>query len=403
MKQAVFQPADILVPHTADMADWSVIACDQFTAERAYWDRVTERVRGKLSTLHMVLPEAYLADRPVQDVALEKNEIMEHYLAGGIFDVLRDSFVYVERRVSGGVRHGLVGKLDLEAYDYAPERRSPVRASERTVEERLPPRVTIRAGAPLEMPHVMVLIDDPAKSVVEPLRRRAAKLPRLYDFDLMEDGGHIAGYAVSGAEAERVAAALASLADREIQMIVGDGNHSLAAAKECWNLKKRGLTEAEQQSDPARYALVEVVNVYDEGVRFEPIHRAVWCADEEKLMECFREKLASPSGRYRVTCVHGGREETLTVRGRTFGAMMAGVQEFVTEYVAMNDGVVDYIHDDASARRMAQEGAAVFLLPVMDKADFFSTVAANGIFPEKSFSIGHARDKRYYLECRQIR
>lgn len=403
MKKTYFMPADILMPQTDDMVSWSVIACDQFTSDRGYWDDVAEKVRGKFSTFHMVLPEAYLNDAAVQDVAKEKNEIMDNYLASGVFDILADSFVYVERKVDGGVRHGLVGKIDLEAYDYSPDKKAAIRASERTVEERLPPRMVIREDASIEMPHAMVLIDDEEKSIVEPLRKRVSAFKKIYDFELMKNGGRITGYEISGEEAEKVKAALEKLSEGEIQMIVGDGNHSLAAAKECWNVKKRNIDESLWEDHPARYALVELVNVYDEGVIFEPIHRVVWGADAEKLVELFKEKLGSGEGKYEVVCIYNGKTEKVKVRGQSFGTMMKLVQEFVFEYVTVNDSVLDYIHDDSAAKAFADDGAVAFLLPVMPKDDFFKTVAVNGIFPEKSFSIGHAKDKRYYLECRKIK
>ncbi len=404
MGKSAFVPADILVPDITDMEDWSVVACDQFTSEREYWDRVSLRTEGKLSTMHMIFPEAYLEDRSALDAAQDTNAVMEHYLESNIFRTLSDSFVYVEREVSGGVRKGLVGALDLEYYDYRPGSDAPVRASERTVAERLPARMLIRESAPLELPHAMVLIDDAEKSVIEPLHKRTDSLEKLYDFELMEGGGRIRGWQVPPDKSGPTLQALEELAGRDIQMIVGDGNHSLAAAKELWNRLRQNLTPECAAVHPARYALVELNNVYDPGVCFEPIHRIVFNLEPEKLLEVFREKLVVPGGR-EIECVVDGRvREKLPVRGRSFGDMVDSLQSFLEEYAVMVDGTMDYIHDrDALLRLTRETGSIGFLLPAMEKSEFFESVACQGIFPKKSFSIGHARDKRYYLECRRIR
>ena len=405
MSAPAFKPTDILLPVTGDMTDWSVIACDQFTSEREYWDRVEKRCADKLSTYHMILPEAYLGTVSPLDMAERANAAMRGLLEMDVFETLHDSYVYVERHVTGGVRRGLVGALDLDAYDYAPRSASPVRASERTVADRLPPRMKIRENAPLELPHIMVLIDDPELSVVEPLHARTHALRKLYDFDLMEGGGHITGWQVSGEEAARVDSAFAKLAERDVQIVIGDGNHSLAAAKELWNRTKAHLTPEEAARHPARYALVELNNVYDPAIVFEPIHRVVFGVDTEKLLELMRQKLEIPDGRPIEYVIGGEKRGKLHLRGRSFGGMIELLQSFIEEYAALvGAGEVDYIHDEASLIRLTQEPDTVgFLLPAMDKAELFKTVAADGVFPKKSFSIGHARDKRYYLECRKIK
>ncbi len=403
MAASAFRPTDILLPATGNWEDWSVVACDQFTSEPDYWARVAARTAGVLSTYHMILPEAYLQETSALDAAAGIHAVMANYLEQGIFGVLRDSFVYVEREVSGGVRRGLVGALDLEAYDYNPRTDAKVRASERTVAERLPARMLIRENAPLELPHVMVLIDDSERSVVEPLSERKDRLPKLYDFPLMEGGGRIQGWQVPPHETAPVLDALERLAERDVQMVVGDGNHSLAAAKELWNRLKQTLTPEEAATHPARFALVEVNNVYDDVIRFEPIHRVVFDTEPEKLLEVLREKLSVPGGR-EIACVTEGRvTERIPIRGRSFGGMLEQLQSFLEEYAAETCGAVDYIHDEASLLRLTEEpGTVGFLMPVMGKEELFRTVLSDGVFPKKSFSIGHARDKRYYLECRVI-
>ena len=404
MMKAVIRPADILLPRDADMRKWSVIACDQFTSERDYWDRVREETEGSPTTLSMIIPEAYLNDGPALESAAGTCRAMKDYLDAGVFRTLESSYIYVEREVTGGVRHGIVGAIDLEAYDFTPSSKSPVRASERTVEERLPPRMLIREAAQLELPHILVLIDDPEMRVIEPLAKRTAELEKVYDFDLMEGGGHITGYRISGEEEERLTEAFGALAEKELQYVVGDGNHSLAAAKELWNRVRLTLSDEERENHPARFALVEVNNVYDEGVRFEPIHRVVFNIDPAKLIETLHEKIEQPDGR-EIACVAGGRiVDTVRVRGKSFGRMVDTLEETLEEFAAAGDGTVDYIHDEEAVMRLtAEEGSAGFLLPAMDKADLFRTVEHDGVFPKKSFSIGHAKDKRYYLECRKIK
>lgn len=404
MKKPILRPADILLPQDCEMEKWSVIACDQFTSERAYWDRVAERTAGSPTTLGMIMPEAYLNDVSPVNTAAKTGAVMQDYLNGGLFKTLPDSYIYVEREVTGGVRHGLVGAVDLEAYDFTPSSKSPVRASERTVEERLPARMLIRESAPLELPHILVLIDDPSERVIEPLRREKSELPAVYDFDLMEGGGHISGWQVAGDAAARVSEALERLSAKELQYVVGDGNHSLAAAKELWNRVRKGLTEEERENHPARFALVEVNNVYDEGVKFEPIHRVVFNIDPALLLELMHEKLEVPDGR-EIKCVVDGKVcDTVRVRGKSFGRMVDALEEMIEEFAEAYDGTVDYIHDEEAVLRLTKEpGSVGFLLPAMDKSDLFKTVEHDGVFPKKSFSIGHAKDKRYYLECRRIK
>ncbi len=405
MSAPAFKPTDILLPVTGDMTDWSVIACDQFTSERAYWDRVEKRCADKLSTCHMILPEAYLGTVSPLEMAGQANAAMRGCLEAEVFETLADSYVYVERHVTGGIRRGLVGALDLDAYDYSPRSASPVRASERTVADRLPPRIKIRENAPLELPHIMVLIDDPDLSVVEPLHARAHAMRKLYDFDLMEGGGHITGWQVTGEDAARVNEAYLKLCERDVQIVIGDGNHSLAAAKELWNQTKAHLTPEEAAGHPARYALVELNNVYDPGVIFQPIHRVVFGVDTEKLLELMRQKLEIPDGRPIEYVIGGEKRGRLRLRGRSFGGMIELLQSFIEEYAALvGTGEVDYIHDEASLIKLTEEPETIgFLLPAMDKSELFKTVIADGVFPKKSFSIGHARDKRYYLECRKIK
>lgn len=393
----VFTPADILLPRVDDMTKWSCIACDQFTAEPEYWREAERIVGSEPSTLRLMLPEAWLG---VRDSAAETRKIyaaMKDYVNRGIFRTVEDSFVYVERTLpSGAVRRGLVGKLDLECYDWAPGSATPVRATEGTVESRLPARVEVRRGATLEMPHIMVFIDDPENAVIPSAAGREA----LYDFELMLGGGHIRGSRVTGEAAERLTAALET-PEGSVRFAMGDGNHSLAAAKRCWEQIKRNLPESELETHPARYALAEIVNIHDEAVTFEPIHRVLL----ETVPRGFIEEAAArlPRGKGQAVTLLAGRREMEIETGMPLGALVALVDELLGDWRREHGGEPDYIHGDEEARALGGKPSSVgVLLPRLEKAELFPYITEHGPYPKKSFSIGHARDKRYYLECRAI-
>lgn len=393
----VFTPADILLPRVDDMTKWSCIACDQFTAEPEYWREAERIVGSEPSTLRLMLPEAWLG---VRDSAAETRKIyaaMKDYVNRGIFRTVEDSFVYVERTLpSGAVRRGLVGKLDLECYDWAPGSATPVRATEGTVESRLPARVEVRRGATLEMPHIMVFIDDPENAVIP----SAAGGEVLYDFELMLGGGHIRGSRVTGEAAERLTAALEA-PEGSVRFAMGDGNHSLAAAKRCWEQIKRNLPESELETHPARYALAEIVNIHDEAVTFEPIHRVLL----ETVPRGFIEEAAArlPRGKGQAVTLLAGRREMEIETGMPLGALVALVDELLGDWRREHGGEPDYIHGDEEARALGGKPSSVgVLLPRLEKAELFPYITEHGPYPKKSFSIGHARDKRYYLECRAI-
>lgn len=393
----VFTPADILLPRVDDMTKWSCIACDQFTAEPEYWREAERIVGSEPSTLRLMLPEAWLG---VRDSAAETRKIyaaMKDYVNRGIFRTVEQSFIYVERTLpSGAVRRGLVGKLDLECYDWAPGSATPVRATEGTVESRLPARVEVRRGATLEMPHIMVFIDDPENAVIP----SAAGGEVLYDFELMLGGGHIRGSRVTGEAAERLTAALEA-PEGAVRFAMGDGNHSLAAAKRCWEQIKRNLPESELETHPARYALAEIVNIHDEAVTFEPIHRVLL----ETVPRGFIEEAAArlPRGKGQAVTLLAGRREMEIETGMPLGALVALVDELLGDWRREHGGEPDYIHGDEEARALGGRPSSVgVLLPRLEKAELFPYITEHGPYPKKSFSIGHARDKRYYLECRAI-
>lgn len=393
----VFTPAAILLPRVDDMTKWSCIACDQFTAEPEYWREAERIVGSEPSTLRLMLPEAWLG---VRDSAAETRKIyaaMKDYVNRSIFRTVEQSFIYVERTLpSGAVRRGLVGKLDLECYDWAPGSATPVRATEGTVESRLPARVEVRRGATLEMPHIMVFIDDPENSVIP----SAAGGEALYDFELMLGGGHIRGSRVTGEAAERLTAALEA-PEGSVRFAMGDGNHSLAAAKRCWEQIKRNLPESELETHPARYALAEIVNIHDEAVTFEPIHRVLL----ETVPRGFIEEAAArlPRGKGQAVTLLAGRREMEIETGMPLGALVALVDELLGDWRREHGGEPDYIHGDEEARALGGKPSSVgVLLPRLEKAELFPYITEHGPYPKKSFSIGHARDKRYYLECRAI-
>ena len=298
-----FYPANIMLPKDQDMNKWAVVACDQFTSETAYWEAVEKQVGDAPSTLRLILPEANLKAPNVDEFIADINASMEKYMADGIFETLTDSLIYIEREQSDGkIRHGLIGMVDLDTYDFTPGSGALIRATEATVQERIPPRARVRRNAPIELPHVMLLIDNPEKTVIEPLTAAADSMEVVYDFDLMQNGGHIKGYKLSAKQIDDVADALTGLCSDEAQMAkyhisgaapllfaVGDGNHSLATAKACYEEQKVGKTPEEYLALPARYALVEVVNNHDDALQFEPIHRVLFDVKPEHLLAEFKK------------------------------------------------------------------------------------------------------------------
>ena len=421
-----FRPADILLPRDCAFSKWSVVACDQYTSQPEYWQRVEEYVGRAPSTLRLILPESCLEGPNVETDIMEINNTMSRYLREGRFEEHPGAIFYVERTLdSGRVRRGLIGVVDLEQYDYEPGSSAPIRATEGTVLSRIPPRVAVRKNAPIELPHVMLLMDDREKTVIEPLSGQTAAMKKLYDFDLMERGGHIRGWELTGEQQEQVARALSALADPAsfharygadagavMLFAVGDGNHSLATAKECYERQKR-ITPQEEWADlPARYALVELNNLHDDSLEFEPIHRVVFGVEQEELLDalCRRYPAAVrgaqlPGGAHRSFSYVSQTEAGEVALSGAAQLAVGALQDFLDDYAADHLGVrVDYIHGEDVARRLAgQPGAVAFLLPVMGKEELFPAVLARGALPRKSFSMGEAHDKRFYLEARRIR
>lgn len=397
--------AEILLPRAdIDLSKWAVVACDQFTSQPEYWREADALVGGAPSALRLILPEAWLGEGDARTPAIHAE--MRRYLEDGVLvPAVRDGFVLTERTTEAGVRPGLVVALDLEAYDFAKGSSSLIRATEGTVLSRVPPRAKVRAGAPVELPHVMMLIDDPGMTVIEPLLARRAALRPLYDFELMLGGGHLRGWAVEGAAVDGVFAAIDALNAQAGGLLyaVGDGNHSLAAAKQCWLDIRDGLSPEARESHPARFALVELVNLACPALQFEPIHRLVTGVDAGELIEAYRAFLrangADEGEGGDVIAFDGAREW----RFKSTEHPLRLLQAFLDGWLAAHpQAAIDYIHGEAALRALVKDGAVGFMPRAFQKSELFDAIRRFGALPRKTFSMGEATEKRYYLEARRI-
>jgi len=487
-KLGVHIPEILLPAKGISLTRWSVIACDQYTSQPDYWQKVNEEVNGSPSALRLTLPEIYLKDDDKDTRISHINETMQQYVREGTLVPQRPGFILVDRSTPHTAsRKGLILAVDLECYDYRPGSQTLIRATEGTVLDRIPPRVKIRENAPIELPHIMLLIDDPDRTVIEPLFERASRYEKLYDFDLMQGGGHIKGWKVEDGESlSLVGSAIEKLADPAafarkygikseaagecscssgssvLLFAAGDGNHSLASAKAHWENVKAALLQQgasaanaspgktpgqSPESDnanssrivpdhPARYALVEVVNVHDEGLVFEPIHRVLFGIHKTDVLGsikniCNQESNAKHNTEYTrydskasmdaaissmnctgsPKCTHllpfilEGTYGLITAHAPSCSLEVGTLQSFIDELVKNNSNMeVDYIHGDQVVTELgSQPGCMGFFLPVMDKHDLFRTVLLDGVLPRKTFSMGEAEEKRYYLECRSIK
>ncbi len=428
----VLVPKVMLPPKGTDFSKWAVVACDQFTSQPEYWQQARAYIGDAPSTLDLILPEAYLGnpDEPERIARIRKK--MREYLDAGILRELPEGFVLVRRSAAGNTRTGLVLALDLDCYDYNKGSTTLIRATEGTIVSRIPPRLRIRSGAPVELPHILVLIDDPFRTVIEPLLAKADALQTLYDTDLMLGGGHITGWFVDDPkDIQGVLDALAALTDPEsfqkqygdhapLLFAMGDGNHSFATAKANWEQIKATLSEEEQAVHPARYALVEIENVHDTGIVFEPIHRVVFGLGGIEGIEALVRTMQAQNGNATVTYgaeanASGGKTHVIPFyTGDRFGAITVqtpvhqlavgtlqnAIDALLNEHP---DAEVDYIHGADVVRELSEKTDAMgFLLPAMQKSELFPTVVFDGALPRKTFSMGEANEKRYYLECRKI-
>lgn len=418
----IFKPADILLPKTEDFSKWSVVACDQYSSEPEYWQAAAEYVGDAPSTLNIIFPEAYLNDGNDSERIEKINKVMRQYIDDGLFTEYKDSLIYVERtQPNGAVRHGIVGMIDLECYDFSKGSQSAVRATEGTIISRIPPRQRIRRNAPLELPHILMLVDDRRKEIVEPVTEKSAELECLYDFDLMQGGGHIKGYLLNDELKSSVLAGLDHLENKEdfeakygvsgkevLVIAVGDGNHSLATAKSCWEELKPSLSAEEWETHPARFALVELMNLHDEALEFEPIHRVVFGVSPENVMNAMKEYYPqlteSDNGGQEITVTYQGMEKHVYIADAPSNLAVGTLQRFLDDYLAQNSGEIDYIHGADVVCSLTEKPETIgFIVGGMEKNDLFATVIKDGSLPRKTFSMGEACDKRFYLEAKKIR
>lgn len=425
----VLVPEILLPPQGTDMYKWAVVACDQFTSQKEYWEEARRIIGDAPSTLDLILPEAWLGAQDEQERIARIKEKMQEYLHNGTLVKQPQGFVLVERTAAGNTRHGLVMALDLEKYDYSKGSGTLIRATEGTIVERIPPRLRIREGAAVELPHILVLIDDPEETVIEPLTAQTEKLPLLYDTDLMLGGGHISGRLVSGEkEIMGVLEALTALSDKAafekkygskpvLLFAMGDGNHSLATAKANWEKIKATLPEEQREDHPARYALIELNNVHDKGIVFEAIHRNVFGIPGEKLVEALLQKLREQNGgaeigpeqapaggeKHVIPFYYGDKSGAFIVTEPAVQLAVGTLQNAIDAVLKELGGEVDYIHGIDVVKELAQKPDTTgFLLPDMEKSELFPTVVYDGALPRKTFSMGEAAEKRYYMEARLL-
>ncbi|HMS91246.1 MAG TPA: DUF1015 domain-containing protein [Candidatus Absconditabacterales bacterium] len=448
--QTVFPNIGIKIPEIylpkqgVDLKKRAVVACDQYTSQPEYWKQVQDFVGQDPSTYNIIFPEVYLEEEGKHKRIENIQKNMNNYLQEGILENQGNCCILIERKTSHTAsRKGLVIALDLEKYDYSVGSQTLIRATEGTILDRLPPRIEIRNDAPLESPHIMVLIDDPEKTVIETLYTKIEKYTKLYDTDLMMNGGHITGYKIADEESiQSIIKNIEKLANKEtflqkykveenkgvLLFAMGDGNHSLATAKAIWEEKKQTLNETEKQEHPARFALVELVNIHDNGLVFEPIHRVVFNIQAESLQEdmiTYFAKLgsevelksytsleemkkhlqASDTNHHNFCMIYTGRYIIVSIKNPKFNLEVGNVQAFLDDYLNKHtQAKIDYIHGENVTEQLAiKEGNIGFILPIMDKKEFFPTVIIDGALPRKTFSMGESEEKRYYLECRKIK
>ena len=415
-----FKRANILLPKNVDMTKWSVVACDQYTSEMEYWDDVYKIVGDNPSTLKITLPEIFLEESDVANRIEKINATMKEYIDEDIFEEYKNAMIYLERKQKDGrVREGLMGMIDLENYSYEKGSQTLIRATEKTVIERIPPRLKVRENALLELPHIMILIDDEKKEIIENLKNKVNDEDKVYDFELMKDGGHIKGYKLNDETIDEVIDKLEGLTDRDyfenkynvkdkgiLLFAMGDGNHSLATAKANYENLKKTMSEEEYLNHPSRYALVELVNLHSEALEFEAIHRVVFDVDVDNFvaeLNKYYDINEDGEGQY-FELVTKDSDKKLYITNPKSNIAVGSIQMFLDDYLKEHKGKIDYIHGDDTTRNMgSKEGNVGILFDAMPKEELFRTVILDGALPRKTFSMGHSYDKRYYLEARKIK
>ena len=426
-------PTILLPREGTDLSKWAVIACDQYTSQPEYWAETDRTVGAAPSTLRLTLPEVYLEGEDVAGRTEEIHRTMRRYLEDGTLRALPAGVILTERWSGGSCpRRGIVLAVDLEAYEYTSGSASLIRPTEKTVVERIPPRLKVRQGASMELPHIMILIDDPDRQIIEPLFDQTDKLEKVYDTDLMQGGGHITGWFISkGAQTDTIEACLEALCDREtfnrkygctdaqalLPYAVGDGNHSMATAKAYWEETKKNLSAEEQENHPARFVLVEVVNIHDESLIIEPIHRVLFDVDAEDLLTGLTEFYQAQGCKSYVadTAPAGAdahvfpfcaadKSGVLVVEQPKWAIPIATMQTGLDAYLEAHPSArIDYIHGEDVVRTLGTKpGNLGFMLPDIAKNDLFRGVVFDGVLPRKTFSMGEAHEKRYYMEAKMI-
>lgn len=402
--ERIFTQGSFLLPKKAYLNLWPVIAVDQYTSQPAYWNKAAEIVGEAPSALKCILPEVYLNEGHTEQIEIIHQK-MKEYLSSDMFDEYPDSYIYIERTVSGNrVRRGILGCIDLECYDYRDHTDLPIRATEKTVIERLPSRIAIRQGALMELSHVILLCDDEKKRLIESIHPDT--LPLLYDLDLMCGGGHIKGWLLAGKDAEKFNAGLneyySDKAGSTFLFAAGDGNHSIAAAKEVYEQLKRENPDVDYSRRPERYMSVELENIHDPIQVFEPIHRLVMNIDPAKLLSELKQEREDENG-VPVRWYAGNESGTVRIDISDTGYATGTVQKFLDRYENRYGCDLDYIHDTANLTELSRaENTIGFELPPLDNRSFFDTIEKNGVYVRKTFSIGESDDKRFYLEARRI-
>ncbi len=421
-----FVRADILLPKFSDdgekMNKWSVVACDQYTSEPEYWNAVKALTKGENTTFSLTVPEIYLNDADIDQRIENTNAAMKAYMENGVFTEYKHTYIFVERTLRNGVKRlGIVGAVDLEEYDYTAGSKTKIRATEGTVVSRIPPRLKVRQNAPVELPHIMLLIDDSTCDIIESNQNLVDTFDKLYDFDLMQDSGHLTGYKLSDAAADTLDKKLSALSDLDafnqkygvnesapLVYAMGDGNHSLATAKTYYENLKQEIGEDAAKNSPARYALCELVNLHDKSLVFEAIHRVVFRADGEEFLKYLEQEYAvsydeNATGQTFIF-VHDGKEQKVTVTNPKEYLTVATLQKALDAFTLEQGGEIDYIHGEDVVRSLCKDTANFgILLDAMDKADLYKSVILDGALPRKTFSMGDACDKRFYTEAKKIR
>ena len=413
----ILKKTNILLPNkNIDLEKWTVIACDQYTSDKNYWNNVEDFVSTSPSTLRLTLPEIYLEEDTFKRINNINNTMLE-YLNNNIFTEYKDTLFYIERTLSNNkIRKGIITAIDLEEYDFKEGSNSLIRATEKTIIERIPPRVKIRENASLELPHIMLLIDDQEKDIIENIN--TSNLDKLYDFELMNNSGHIKGYKLDEEEINKINLKLEKYLDKEtfnkkyntnnkdvLLFAVGDGNHSLATAKTCYENIKQTMSKEEYLNHPSRYALVAIVNLHSTSLEFEPIHRVVFNVDINDILKelnNYYEITETGEGQAFKT-ITKDEEKTLYIKNPKSNLSVGSIQIFLDEYLKDKTSKIDYIHEEEAVKKLITENNIGFIFDTIDKNELFKTVILDGSLPRKTFSMGISNDKRFYLESRKIK